>query len=109
MDPSMDDYIVETKDLKKGISVLFSLGQGSSVEVTPRNSAFLLSLSREFDNSDLFISLVHHFDVYPFFPDLDDGAFPCFQILQIEQLRIGSHSNFSPLSRSVPPFTHNFQ
>jgi hypothetical protein len=62
VDPSIPEYIVETRKLSDGFHLFMSLGSGSTVPVTQANFGFFLFLSREFGNSRFYISLMEHFD-----------------------------------------------
>jgi hypothetical protein len=62
VDPSIAEYVVETSSTNDEFHLFMTLGSGSTIRVTPANFLFLLSLSREFGNSDLHISILEHFD-----------------------------------------------
>jgi hypothetical protein len=62
VDPSIAEYFVETSDSNDEFKLFMSLGSGSTIRVTKANLDFFASLSREFHNSNLYISLMEHFD-----------------------------------------------
>jgi hypothetical protein len=62
VDPSIAEYFVETRDFNAEFQLFLSLGTGSTIQLTQANFRFFLSLSREFGNSNLCISLMKHFD-----------------------------------------------
>jgi hypothetical protein len=70
VDPSIAEYVVETRDFNDKFRLFLSLGSGSTIRVTQANFDFLLSLSREFGNPNLYISLMKHFN----------GEFICSQL-----------------------------
>jgi hypothetical protein len=76
IDPSINEYIVKTNDQQNEFPLLLTLGRSSLAEATSDNSRFLFSLSRELDNSALFTSCLHYFDVHQFFPIFDDDVLP---------------------------------
>jgi hypothetical protein len=57
-DPSIAEYVVETRDWHDQFQLFLSLGQGSTIHVDQTNRRFLLSLSQELGNSDLYSSLL---------------------------------------------------
>jgi hypothetical protein len=62
VDPSIAEYFVDTSDLNDAFKLVMSLGSGSRIRVTKANLDFFLCLSRDFGNSDFYISLMEHFD-----------------------------------------------
>jgi hypothetical protein len=64
IDPSITEYIVETKDVNGYFALFESLLEGSPIRVTGANRRFLLSLSHEFGNFDISISIMKHFGTY---------------------------------------------
>jgi hypothetical protein len=62
VDPSIAEYIVEAQDSKDEFHLFLSLGSGSTIAVTQANLNFFLSLSREFGNSNLYMSLLEYFE-----------------------------------------------
>jgi hypothetical protein len=62
VDPSIAEYVIETRDFNSEFKLFLSLGSGSTIRVTQTNLDSFLSLSREFDNSNLYISLMEHFN-----------------------------------------------
>jgi hypothetical protein len=63
VDPSIAEFIVQKPDSNDEFRLFISLGSGSTIPVTKANLDFFLSLSQEFDNSTLYISLLEHFDI----------------------------------------------
>jgi hypothetical protein len=61
IDPSITEYIVETNDVNGYFAIFKLLSQGSAIRVTWANRAFLLSLSREFCDSEVSVSILKHF------------------------------------------------
>jgi hypothetical protein len=80
-DPSIMEYYVEIPDSQEQFGSFLSLGQGSSLNVDERNQRFLLSISRELDNHELYYSILNHFQenssVSEFFAGFS-GYFPDF-------------------------------
>jgi hypothetical protein len=62
VDPSIAEYFVETSDLDEQFKLFMSFGSGSRIRVTKANLDFFICLSREFDNSNLYISLLKQFE-----------------------------------------------
>jgi hypothetical protein len=62
VDTSIIEYVVETPDLNRQFNLFISLGSRTTIPVTKANPAFLASLSREFGNLDLYISLLEYFN-----------------------------------------------
>jgi hypothetical protein len=66
VDPSITQYIVETNQVNEDFELFQSLCAGSAIRVTDANRAFFLSLSREFGNSCIPLSILRHFHTsYP--------------------------------------------
>jgi hypothetical protein len=66
VDPSITNYIVETNDCNGNFELFQSLCTGSTIRVTEANRVFLLSLSREFGNFYIPLSILRHFHTsYP--------------------------------------------
>jgi hypothetical protein len=61
VDPSIAEYIVETRDLNDQFKLFMSLGSGSTIQVSEANLDFFVSLYRELSNQNLYISLIEHF------------------------------------------------
>jgi hypothetical protein len=62
VDPSISEYVVQNRYSNDEFQLFLTLGSGSTIRVTQANLEFFLSLSREFGNSTLYISLMEHFD-----------------------------------------------
>jgi hypothetical protein len=62
VDAWIAEYFIETSDLNDHFKLFISLGSGSIIRVTKANLDFFLSFSREFGNSDLYTSLLEHFE-----------------------------------------------
>jgi hypothetical protein len=62
LDPSIAEYVVSTPDSNDEFKLFLSLASCSTIPVSKANLDFFLSLSRELGNSDLYISLMKHFD-----------------------------------------------
>jgi hypothetical protein len=62
VDPSITEYVAKTPDFNGEFHSVISLGSGSAIPITRANRDFFLSLSREFGRSDLYISVMEHFD-----------------------------------------------
>jgi hypothetical protein len=62
VDPSISEYVVQNRYSNDEFQLFMSLGSGSTIRVTKANLELFLCLSREFGNSDLYISLLEHFD-----------------------------------------------
>jgi hypothetical protein len=63
VDPSIAEFIVQNPDFNDEFKLFLSLGSGSTIRVTKANRDFFVSLSREFGNSTLYISLLEHFEI----------------------------------------------
>jgi hypothetical protein len=76
-DASISEWQIETEDrLGTEFPLFSSLGQGSTIEVHPKNRRFLRSISRELDNSDLLSLFLGHRGVHKVCTHLDDDALP---------------------------------
>jgi hypothetical protein len=64
-DRSLAQYVIETPDPDSSFPLLLQLGSGSTVALNPQHARFLLSVSRELGNSELYLALLTHFQ-----PDL---------------------------------------
>jgi hypothetical protein len=53
-DPSISEYSVQTPDPHQQFNSFLSLGLGSPITITPGNRAFLISLTRELQNAELY-------------------------------------------------------
>jgi hypothetical protein len=73
VDSSIAEYVVETPDPNNEFQLFLSLGSGSTIRATQANLEVLLSLSREFRNSNLYISLLEHFDIHFICSQLGDS------------------------------------
>jgi hypothetical protein len=62
VDPSITEYVDQNSDFNDEFRLFLSLGSGSIIRVPKVRVDFFLSLSREFGNSDLYLSLLGHFD-----------------------------------------------
>jgi hypothetical protein len=58
VDPSISEYVAPNRYSNDEFQLFLSLGSGSTIRVTKANLEFFLSLSREFGNSTLDISLM---------------------------------------------------
>jgi hypothetical protein len=61
VDPSIAEYIVQNPGSNDEFNLFMSLGSGSTIPVAEANRDFFLSLSREFGNSNLYISVMDQF------------------------------------------------
>jgi hypothetical protein len=61
VDPSIAEYVVEASDSNDQFRLFLTLGSRSTIRVTKANLNFFLSFSREFRNSNLYVSLLKHF------------------------------------------------
>jgi hypothetical protein len=58
--PTIPEYVVETDDPNHDFHVFMALGKGENVAVAPAAFSFLLALSRELENVDLYCSIFQH-------------------------------------------------
>jgi hypothetical protein len=57
LDPTMNEFVIETEDPGHDFETFLRLGRGLEVEVNERNRRFLLSVSSELGNCELYSSL----------------------------------------------------
>jgi hypothetical protein len=55
IDPTIDEYWVETEDREELFEKILSVCQGCEFRVTSENRAFVTSLANEFENEELFV------------------------------------------------------
>jgi hypothetical protein len=73
VDPSIAEYVVENQNSGGEFELFLSLGLDSTISITEANVDFFLSLSREFGNSNLYISLLEHFESGFIYSQLHDS------------------------------------
>jgi hypothetical protein len=62
VDPTIDSFFVETKDLKKEFGAFVSLGYGEEIEVTESNRNFFCEVCKELQNSEFCEMLINGID-----------------------------------------------
>jgi hypothetical protein len=66
VDPSITEYIVNTNDMNEYFDLFKSVWEGSAIRLPEANRPFLVSLSREFCDSDVSVSILKQFhSCYP--------------------------------------------
>jgi hypothetical protein len=98
VDPSITEYIVETKGVSGYFELFMSLCVRSTIQVTEANHAFLLSLSRRFGNFDVSISILNYFHTsYPLgqiYPHFGEISIP-FLASEFHQLKLSELDNIA--------------
>jgi hypothetical protein len=61
-DCSLDKYIIQTGDPNHQFPSFLSLGAGSPLLLNESNRSFFLSISKELGNSELYFSILDHFE-----------------------------------------------
>jgi hypothetical protein len=61
VDPSVNQFVIETEDPKKQFKEFLLFGQGSSLDVTEDTLSFLVSVALELSNFELYFALLDHF------------------------------------------------
>jgi hypothetical protein len=62
VDPSIDQYFVETIDSHNQFQSFLELGRGCPLFVTDENRSFLLAIARELENFELYSAISTHFE-----------------------------------------------
>jgi hypothetical protein len=93
-DPSVTEYVFETEDLANQFDLFLSLVHGSTVRLDQTNSQFLLALSRELVNPNLYLFLT----ISTILPQSLDSDFFDFSP---ERAIAAISSHFSELDRST--------
>jgi hypothetical protein len=65
VDGTLKEFILETVDAQECFGEFLSLGSGCEVAIDDHNQSFMISVSRELCNFELYFSLVNHFEGGP--------------------------------------------